>query len=169
LSGKQFSNSKLIAQIDRVLNDYGICGSQLKVEITEGVLIDNATVATDIFKQLKERQIQICLDDFGTGYSSLSYLHRFPIDSLKIDRSFISSLGIGLEKSEIVAAIVSLALNLGLSVVAEGLETEQQLSYLQSIQCSAGQGYHFARPLENTAASELLRHSAIPLSRLYSS
>ena len=157
LSGKQFSQGGLIAQIDQVLNDSGIHGSQLKVEITESVLIENAEAAAVILKQLRARQIQICLDDFGTGYSSLSYLQRFPIDILKIDRSFIMSLETNLEKAEIVKAIVNLAQNLGLNVVAEGLETPQQLSYLQSIKCQAGQGYHFAPPLDSTAASNFLR------------
>ena len=157
LSGKQFSQTGLIAQIDQVLDASGINGSQLKVEVTESVLIENAEAAAVILKQLRARQIQICLDDFGTGYSSLSYLQRFPIDILKIDRSFIMSLETDLEKSEIVKAIVNLAQNLGLKVVAEGLETPQQLSYLQSIKCQAGQGYHFAPPLDSTAASNFLR------------
>lgn len=157
LSGKQFSHSELIAQIDQTLDDSGISGSQLKVEITEGVLIENAEVAATILQQLQARQIQVCLDDFGTGYSSLSYLHRFPIDTLKIDRSFITPLETDLDKLEIVKAIVNLAFNLGLTVVAEGVETSQQLLSLQSIKCHSAQGYHFSPPLESQAAAELLR------------
>lgn len=163
LSGRQFSNSELISRIDRVLDSCELSGSQLKVEITEGVLIENAGTAAAILKQLQARQIRISLDDFGTGYSSLSYLHRFPIDSIKIDRAFITPLDSELEKEEIVKAIVNLALNLGLSVVAEGLETPQQLSYLQSIGCSSGQGYYFSPPLERDAASELLREQDLAL------
>jgi diguanylate cyclase (GGDEF)-like protein len=161
LSGKHFSNGELISQIDQVLQDSGIRSFQLKVEITESVLIDNAVVAAHILEQLRARQIQICLDDFGTGYSSLSYLHRFPIDSLKIDQSFIASMEIDPEKLEIVKAIVNLAMSLEVSVVAEGLETPRQLSYLQSIQCQAGQGYHFSPPLDCTDASKLLRHTRL--------
>lgn len=161
LSGKQFSHGELIAQIDQALNDSGIAGSQLKVEITEGVLIENAEVAATILQQLQARQIQVCLDDFGTGYSSLSYLHRFPIDVLKIDRSFITLLETDLDKLEIVKAIVNLAFNLGLTVVAEGIETPRQLLSLQSIKCHAGQGYHFAPPLDSQAAAELLRQQQL--------
>lgn len=157
LSGKQFSNPELISQIDQVLSETKIAGSQLKVEITEGVLIENAEVAAHILNQLRARDICVCLDDFGTGYSSLSYLHRFPIDVLKVDRSFITLLESDSEKLEIVKAIVNLALNLDLNVIAEGVETSRQLSYLQSIQCNFGQGYYFAPPLDSHAASDLLR------------
>jgi diguanylate cyclase (GGDEF)-like protein len=164
LSGKQFANTELIAQIDRVLDTIPISGAQIKLEITEGVLIENAENAAAILQQLRQRRIQVCLDDFGTGYSSLSYLHRFPINTLKIDRSFITALDAALtadkvetDKIEIVKAIVNLSLSLGLTVVAEGIETVQQLSYLRSIQCHAGQGYYFARPLTNDAAFQFLQ------------
>ena len=163
LSGKQFSNPELISQIDQVLGETQIAGSQLKVEITEGVLIENAEVAASILSQLRARNICVCLDDFGTGYSSLSYLHRFPIDVLKVDRSFITLLESDSEKLEIVKAIVNLALNLNLNVIAEGVETSRQLSYLQSIQCNFGQGYYFAPPLDSRAASDLLRQQQVEL------
>lgn len=161
LSGKQFSNPNLISQIDQVLSESGVSGSQLKVEITEGVLIENAEVAADILNQIRARKIHVCLDDFGTGYSSLGYLHRFPIDVLKVDRSFITLLESDLEKLEIVKAIVNLALNLDLNVVAEGVETGRQLSYLQSINCGFGQGYYFAPPLDSSAASDLLQRQQV--------
>ncbi|MBE9101856.1 EAL domain-containing protein [Vacuolonema iberomarrocanum] len=156
LSGQQFSYPELISRIDQVLDGSGISGSQLKLEITEGVLIENTEVAATILRQFQDRNIQVCLDDFGTGYSSLSYLHRFPIDSIKIDQSFITLLETDLEKSEIVKAIVNLALNLGINVVAEGLETPKQLAYLRSIKCQSGQGYLFSPPLDLAAASEFL-------------
>jgi diguanylate cyclase (GGDEF)-like protein len=156
LSGKQFSHAGLISQIDQVLQTSGLSGSRLKLEITEGVLIENAEVAATILRQFQDRNIQVCLDDFGTGYSSLSYLHRFPVNSLKIDRSFITLLETDVEKLEIVRAIVNLGLNLGLNIVAEGIETSRQLAYLQAVQCQSGQGYYFAHPLESSAASELL-------------
>ncbi|TVQ24986.1 MAG: EAL domain-containing protein [Leptolyngbya sp. DLM2.Bin15] len=157
LSGKQFSHAELITQIDRILETSHISGSQLKLEITESVLIENSDVATTILSELQARKIRVCLDDFGTGYSSLSYLHRFPISTLKIDRSFITPLETDIDKFEIVKAIVNLALNLGLNVVAEGVETTRQLSYLRSVTCHAAQGYHFARPLSGEAASEFIQ------------
>ncbi len=158
LSGKQFSHAELITQIDHILETSHISGSQLKLEITESVLIENSDVATTILSELQARQIRVCLDDFGTGYSSLSYLHRFPISTLKIDRSFITPLETDIDKFEIVKAIVNLALNLGLNVVAEGVETTRQLSYLKSVTCHAAQGYHFARPLPSKAASEFIHN-----------
>jgi diguanylate cyclase (GGDEF)-like protein len=157
LSGKQFSHAELISQIDQALDASGIKGSQLKFEITESVLIENSQVATTILQELRSRQIQVCLDDFGTGYSSLSYLHRFPIDTLKIDRSFIALLEDTESRSEIVHAIINLALNMGLSVVAEGVETDQQLLYLKSATCHAAQGYYFSRPLASEDALDFLR------------
>lgn len=159
LSGQQFSYPELISRIDQVLDGSGISGSQLKLEITEGVLIENTEIAATILRQFQDRNIQVCLDDFGTGYSSLSYLHRFPIDSIKIDQSFITLLETDLEKSEIVKAIVNLALNLGINVVAEGLETPKQLAYLRSIKCQSGQGYLFSPPLDLAAASEFLHQN----------
>ncbi|MDJ0701960.1 MAG: EAL domain-containing protein [Leptolyngbyaceae cyanobacterium MO_188.B28] len=161
LSGKQFSRPDLITQIDRVLEETQLDGGSLKLEMTESVLIENAEVALEIFEQLKVRRIQVCLDDFGTGYSSLSYLRRFPIHTLKIDRSFITRLGIDSEDSEIVKAIVSLGLTLGLRVVAEGVETPSQLSFLRTINCHESQGYYFSRPVDSETAGHLLQDPII--------
>lgn len=150
LSGKQFMRPDLIQQIDAALSRHHLQGHHLKVEITESVLIQNAPMAIDLLKQLRQRHIQICMDDFGTGYSSLSYLHRFPIDVLKIDKSFITNLqrsGPGTGDCEIVKAIISLATDLHLAVVAEGIETAEQAVYLQAHQCQGGQGYYFSQPL----------------------
>ncbi|MBD2231056.1 bifunctional diguanylate cyclase/phosphodiesterase [Phormidium tenue] len=150
LSGKQFVRPDLIQQIDAALSRHHLQGQHLKVEITESVLIQNAQMAIDLLKQLRQRHIQICMDDFGTGYSSLSYLHRFPIDVLKIDKSFITNLhrsGPSTGDYEIVKAIISLATNLNLTVVAEGIETAEQAVYLQAHQCQGGQGYYFSSPL----------------------
>ncbi len=159
LSGKQFVRPDLIQQIDAALARNGLQGQQLKIEITESVLIQNAQMAIDLLKQLRQRRIQICMDDFGTGYSSLSYLHRFPIDVLKIDQSFITNLyrpGPSSGDYEIVKAIISLATNLNLSVVAEGVETTEQAAYLRAHRCQAGQGYYFSRPLSVEAATALI-------------
>jgi diguanylate cyclase (GGDEF)-like protein/PAS domain S-box-containing protein len=159
LSGRQFVRSDLIQQIDRALAASQLSGQSLKVEITESVLIHNAQLAIDLLNQLRQRQIRICMDDFGTGYSSLSYLHRFPIDVLKIDQSFVSNLHSSAEKNgdyEIVKAIISLATSLNLTVVAEGIETAEQADYLRQQQCWGGQGYHFSRPLTVDAVSAFI-------------
>jgi diguanylate cyclase (GGDEF)-like protein len=157
LSGKHFSQGKLVSQIGQILHLSGIRASNLRIEITEGVLIDNAELAAQVLDELRGLMIHVCLDDFGTQYSSLSYLHRFPINCLKIDKLFIASLEEDHDKREIVKAIVSLALNLQMRVVAEGIESASQLAFLQSIDCQAGQGYYFSPPLNGSSASELLR------------
>ncbi|MGG6237628.1 EAL domain-containing protein [Nodosilinea sp. AN01ver1] len=159
LSGKQFVRPDLIQQIDNALDRNNLQGRQLKIEITESVLIQNAQLAIDLLKQLRQRHIQVCMDDFGTGYSSLSYLHRFPIDVLKIDKSFVTTLHDPAPCQgdyEIVKAIISLATNLNLTVVAEGIETANQAHYLKAHQCQGGQGYYFSKPLPVEAATALI-------------
>lgn len=156
VSSQQLQNSEIIQQIDNILEQTGLTPDTLKVEITESLLMENAQVAALLLKQLKERKIEICLDDFGTGYSSLSYLHRFPVDTLKIDRSFVNCIGQLEENLTIIQSIITLAHNLGMNVVAEGIETEEQLTYLQSLHCDFGQGYYFDRPLSPTEAVKLL-------------
>jgi diguanylate cyclase (GGDEF)-like protein/PAS domain S-box-containing protein len=160
LSGRQFVRADLIEKIDRALAETGLQGQFLKLEITESVLIQNANLAIDILNQLKQRHISICMDDFGTGYSSLSYLHRFPVDALKIDKSFISSLHTedgSLSDGEIVRAIISLANSLNLAVVAEGIETLEQLNYLKANHCRGGQGYYYAKPMAAPDAAAYLQ------------
>ncbi|PSR19608.1 hypothetical protein C8255_01070 [filamentous cyanobacterium CCP3] len=159
LSGKQFVRPDLIQQIDDALDRNGLEGRQLKIEITESVLIQNAQLAIELLKQLRQRHIQVCMDDFGTGYSSLSYLHRFPIDVLKIDKSFVTTLQDPQPCQgdyEIVKAIINLATNLNLTVVAEGIETANQAHYLKAHQCQGGQGYYFSKPLSVEAATALI-------------
>lgn len=156
LSGKQFSQLNLVAQLETILQQTGLDANCLKLEITEGVLIDNPEIATVKLNQLKQRQIKFCIDDFGTGYCGLNYLHRFPLDTLKIDRSFVSRLGIEREVSIVVEAIVSLAHNLGMEVVAEGIETVAQQTQLQAMGCEYGQGYLFFKPLDAEAAKMLI-------------
>ncbi|MBW4638829.1 MAG: EAL domain-containing protein [Gloeocapsa sp. UFS-A4-WI-NPMV-4B04] len=158
-SGKQFSQPDLIKQVAQILQDNDFDAHNLKVEITESVLIENADSAAGMLVQLKKLGIQVYIDDFGTGYSSLSYLHRFPIDALKIDRSFISRMNINNE-SEIVQTIMTMAHNLGMSVVAEGIETIEQLNQLKSLQCEYGQGYLFAKPLNKEAAEAWISKEA---------
>jgi diguanylate cyclase (GGDEF)-like protein/PAS domain S-box-containing protein len=156
LSGKQLFEADLILELDRILARYPIAPGTLKLEITETVLMENATSVETLLEQFRARQIQVCIDDFGTGYSSLSYLRRFPIDTLKIDRSFVASMGIDRENSEIVRAIVMLAHNLKIDVTAEGVESEEQLVQLWAVQCEYAQGYFFSKPLDADRATELI-------------
>ena len=155
LSGKQFAQPNLIENIKQVLQETGLDASSLKLEITESVLVENATPAVAILKQLKALGIKLAIDDFGTGYSSLSYLHQMPIDTLKIDRSFVNNVDCDPEKIEMIRTIVSLAWNLGMNVVAEGVETKKQMYQLQALRCDYGQGYYFSRPLDVNAVKTL--------------
>ncbi|MCU0541842.1 MAG: EAL domain-containing protein [Oscillatoriaceae cyanobacterium Prado104] len=156
LSGKQFAEPDSIEQIEQVLHDTGVDARCLKLEITESVVMEDGEAAVAMLSQLKELGIELCIDDFGTGYSSLSYLHRFPIDTLKVDRSFVSRISETGENSEIVRAIVMLARSLRMEVVAEGVETASQLAQLRAIGCEYGQGYYFSKPLDSEAATALL-------------
>ena len=152
LSGRQFSQNDLIQQVEAVLGDTGLDPQRLKLEITESVIMENPEMAIDLLRRLKALGTHLCIDDFGTGFSSLSYLLRFPADTLKIDRSFVSALGHGGRNEDIVGAIVSLARSLDMHVVAEGIETSQQLETLRSLGCTFGQGYLFSPPLDGAQA-----------------
>jgi EAL domain-containing protein (putative c-di-GMP-specific phosphodiesterase class I) len=159
LSGRQFSEPDSIEQIKQVLLETGVDTRCLKLEITESVVMEDGEAAATMLSQLKDLGIELCIDDFGTGYSSLSYLHKFPIHTLKIDRSFVSRIGAAGENLEIVRAIVMLARSLGMEVVAEGVETPVQLAQLRGLGCEYGQGYFFSRPLDSEAATALLSRS----------
>ncbi|MDX2096512.1 MAG: EAL domain-containing protein, partial [Leptolyngbyaceae cyanobacterium bins.59] len=135
LSARQFMQPNLLQQIDGILQETHLAPECLKLEITEGVIMENTARGDAILHQLKQRQIQLSIDDFGTGYSSLSYLHRLPVDNLKIDRSFVQGIDRDGEKLELVRAIVNLAWNLGMEVIAEGVETPKQLAQLRSLKC----------------------------------
>lgn len=160
LSGIQLANPDLIKQIDDLLAMVGLPGHNLKLEITESFLMENLNenpaIANKILEELKARNIKLCIDDFGTGYSSLSYPHYLPIDILKIDRSFINPKKNACKNSEIVKSIINLAQDLGLELVAEGIQTEQQLKMLKKLRCDYGQGYFFARPLDDQNAFQLV-------------
>lgn len=159
LSPRQFSQPGLVEQIDRIINSYGLKGSSLNLEITESTLMENPEAATSMLSELKTRGIQLSIDDFGTGYSSLSHLINFPLNTLKIDRSFIKQMGEHGGNSSMVWTIVTLAHNLGLDVVAEGVETGFQLEQLKKLKCEKAQGYFFSIPLEVDAATALLASS----------
>jgi diguanylate cyclase (GGDEF)-like protein len=156
LSAKQFTKPNLTSEIENILKQANLNNHNLKIEITESILIEKTSLAAQILGELSERNIQTCIDDFGTGYSSLSYLHRFPIHTLKIDQSFINQLDHNPEDGEIVKAIIVLGINLGLNVVAEGVETAEQLDRLKNYNCQAGQGYYLFKPLEADAIATLL-------------
>ncbi|MEG4497877.1 EAL domain-containing protein [Microcoleus sp. F10-C6] len=167
LSVKQFSQPDLIEYIDQVLEESHLDGSSLKLEITESVLIENSESVTAMLVQLRARNIHLCIDDFGTGYSSLSYLHRFPTNTLKIDRSFVSRMGGefdfskgGIDPTEIVRSIVTLSHNLGMDVVAEGVEEASQLSILKGLKCEYAQGFFFSKAVDSQTAASLIRQQA---------
>lgn len=156
LSSKQFSLPDLLPYIRGVLEETGLPPDKLRLEITESALIENPDVATRTLLQLKLLGVQISLDDFGTGYSSLSYLQRFPIDTLKIDRSFVSRMDCDEESLEIARTVLNIGRNLGKSVVAEGVENHEQLGLLRQLDCDCGQGFLFSRPLTPEDAHSLL-------------
>jgi diguanylate cyclase (GGDEF)-like protein len=156
LSAKQFSQADLVDQIQRILRESGVEAGSVMLEITESVVMEHAESAAAALTQLKTLGVQLSIDDFGTGYSSLSCLHSYPIDTLKIDRSFVGKMGMDTKNMEIVRTIVALAKNLGMHVTAEGIETAEQLAQLRALQCACGQGYLFSKPLEADAIKQLL-------------
>ncbi|HEY8188522.1 MAG TPA: EAL domain-containing protein [Pyrinomonadaceae bacterium] len=156
LSGKQLTQTDLIEQIEKTLHETEINPKRLRLEITESVVMENAELATSTLVQLRKLGVNLSIDDFGTGYSSLSYLHRFPVNTLKIDRSFIGRMSEGDENSEIVRTICTLATNLGMEVVAEGVETRAQLELLQSLRCQYGQGFLFSKAVNAEEAMALV-------------
>ncbi len=147
LSVKQFNQPGLVDNIASLLQEFKLPPRCLKLEITESVFSENIEAAVGLLTQLRELGVQLSIDDFGTGYSSLSYLQRFPIDTLKIDRSFVTQMMENEENLAIVRTIVALAQNLGMDVVAEGVETEEQLMLLRKLECENGQGFLFSTPL----------------------
>jgi diguanylate cyclase (GGDEF)-like protein/PAS domain S-box-containing protein len=156
LSARNFAHAGLVAHVEHVLASSGLEGSCLKLEITENVLMSDAETVNETLHRLKELGVELYLDDFGTGYSSLSYLHRFPIDALKVDRGFISRMGADGKSSEVVRAIVTLAHGLGMTVVAEGVETEGQLAEITALGCELAQGNLFSEPVEAERACEMI-------------
>ncbi|MCK9172456.1 MAG: EAL domain-containing protein, partial [Desulfuromonas thiophila] len=159
LSARQFERADLACQIHDQLQARGVAAGLLEVELTEGLIMKNPLAAVQIMEQLKQYGVRIALDDFGTGYSSLNYLRRFPLDVLKIDRSFVDDLGEDRSAEAVATCIVSIAHSLGLQAVAEGVETETQLRFLRQIGCDQVQGYYFHKPLPVEAITELLTRS----------
>ena len=160
LSARQLQHPELVADVRAALNDSGLPASRLVLEVTENVLIDDAARALEQLEELRRIGIRIALDDFGTGYSSLAYVRRFPLDELKVDRSFIDRLGQGDSDTALVHTIATLAERLGVRLVAEGIEREEQVTALQAVHCELGQGFLFARPLESEELARVLRDRA---------
>ncbi|MCC5658057.1 EAL domain-containing protein [Nostoc sp. XA010] len=164
LSAQNIRQASLIENIDKTLAQTGLQGDFITLEITESMLIHNISKTIDLLTQLKARKIQISIDDFGSGYSSLNYLHRLPADNLKIDRSFVSQMQKGNRNYQVVSTIIALSNQLELAVVAEGIETPQQLQWLQQLGCKFGQGYLFSKPLSYETAEALLASKSLYLS-----
>jgi PAS domain S-box-containing protein len=159
ITPKEFAQPDLAAQIGAILVEVGIHPSSINVEITETIAMADPQRSSLVLSELKALGVHISIDDFGTGYSSLSRLQGFPVDTLKIDRTFISKIDTDSETSEIVRIIIMLAHNLGLKVVAEGAETAEQISLLKELECELVQGYFFARPGDHAAAQALLMNT----------
>ena len=158
LSPEQFRSSDLVAQVKRVLAESGLPANRLELEITEGMMFDNAEGALLTLEELKLLGVKLSMDDFGTGYSSLSYLRHYPFDILKIDRSFTAQLDNAEDGLAVVMAIVRLGHALSMQVTAEGVENEKQLTLLQEMGCDEVQGFHFSPPLPIERLSALLKN-----------
>ncbi len=156
LSAAQFQDKNLLSTIQKLLKKKKVAASNLEMEITESLLMKDAKQAGDILSQLSELGVRIAIDDFGTGYSSLSYLHKFAVDKLKVDKSFVRDLETNRDNAEIIKAIVSLGHALGLTVIAEGCENETQLQMLKDLGCDMVQGFYIARPLSAQKAQEFI-------------
>ncbi|MBI3858528.1 MAG: EAL domain-containing protein [Planctomycetes bacterium] len=162
LSVKQFARPDLADHVRTAIREFGLDPAALRLEITETVLLDSSPSATDQLEQLHKEGFRIYLDDFGTGYSSLSYLHRFPVHTLKIDRSFVMGMKADGGGREIIRTIVALAQNLNLHVIAEGVETAMQRDALRELRCEFAQGYMFSRPVDSKKAEAMLNGKALP-------
>jgi EAL domain-containing protein (putative c-di-GMP-specific phosphodiesterase class I) len=149
-----------VERVKETVERSGFDFHRLRFEITEGVLMEEVDISVETINQLRSLGIQVNIDDFGTGYSSLSYLQQLPIDTLKIDRSFVSDLDVAGQKPQVIQAIVGLARDLGISVVAEGVETLEQSARLKFLKCDEGQGFLYSEPVDGDTATQLLQAQA---------
>lgn len=161
VSSMELQQENFLPGLYAVLDETGLDPRFLEVELTESVLMEHSDSATSVLQALREKGVQVALDDFGTGYSSLSYLRRFPVDALKIDQSFVSHVSTVGDNASIVAAVISMARSLKLRVVAEGVETLEDLAFLQSQRCDEGQGYYFSRPVPPEQFAALLQRGLL--------
>jgi len=160
LSAVQLEQADLSKQIADILEESRLNPECLRLEITESVIMKNAEQAAITVKNLRKMGVRVSIDDFGTGYSSLSYLHRFPVDTLKVDRSFINRIGQTGENCAIIQTIINLARSLNMEVVAEGVETVEQLEFLRGMDCAYGQGFYYSRPVDSRSAAEMVKDLA---------
>jgi len=157
ISSQRFVDSKLITELEYVMDKYKLPDNSIVIEVTEHILMENIAKARKLFHQIKSLGIRISLDDFGTGYSSLSYIHQLPFDAIKIDRSFVSNIHQDDKEHPIISIIVALAKTLKIKLIAEGIETPEQLKRLRELNCDFGQGYFLSPPLPADEAKNLLR------------
>jgi EAL domain-containing protein (putative c-di-GMP-specific phosphodiesterase class I) len=157
LSARQFASDSLVDDFVAAMKQHGVAASDIEVELTESVLMADPDRANEVLQRLHALGVRISIDDFGTGYSSLSYLKRFPAQTVKIDRSFISGLPSDADDVAIIEAVIAMAHSLGLAVVAEGVETDEQLSALRRLGCDEAQGYLLGRPMPAPALAAQLR------------
>jgi EAL domain-containing protein (putative c-di-GMP-specific phosphodiesterase class I) len=160
LSARQLQQPGLVEEIAAVLRETRLAPGALRLEITETAVMHDAPTTLAKLEALKALGVQLAIDDFGTGYSSLGYLKRFPVDTLKIDRSFVKGIGQDVEDSAIVRAVITVAKSLGLSVTAEGIESAEQLEHLRALGCDHGQGYYFAKPMPSERVPAMLVSAA---------
>jgi diguanylate cyclase (GGDEF)-like protein/PAS domain S-box-containing protein len=165
LSNKQIQEESLVRVVASALSDSGLSANHLILEITENTMLQETESVISKLNELKDLGVKLAIDDFGTGYSSLSYLQRFPIDVLKIDKSFIDKLNQGREGAAVARAIITMSETLHLKTIAEGIETINQNSVLQSLGCEFGQGYHFSKPLNREDMRTFLEYSRIPVAK----
>lgn len=161
ISSQRFVDSKLIDEIKTILDKYQLPENSIVVEVTEHILMKNIAKARNLFYQLKRLGIKVSLDDFGTGYSSLSYIHQLPFDMIKIDRSFVSHISTQITEHPIISIIVSLAKTLNIDIVAEGIESAQQMNLLKAMDCDFGQGYFIAKPMPSIETDRLIKSPRI--------
>ena len=161
VSAHQFKQNNFIPLVEEVIQDTGIDPNQLELELTESILIDDLGHTLDALSKLRDMGVRVAIDDFGTGYSSLNYLKQFPVDTLKIDQSFIHNLPNNADDAQITRTIISMAHNLGLGVIAEGVETKEQLEFLQQTQCEEVQGFFFSKPVPSKSLLDMINTSAL--------
>jgi EAL domain-containing protein (putative c-di-GMP-specific phosphodiesterase class I) len=159
LSGHDLAHSALVARVTRALVESDLRPQQLTLELTENILMSRLEGALPQLAELRRLGVSLAVDDFGTGYSSLSHLSTLPIDSLKIDRSFVNALAAGSNEAAVVRAVVLLGQSLGKAIVAEGIETDAQRRHLTEMGCSLGQGYHFGHPMTPADARAMLQRT----------
>jgi len=158
ISAMEFRDDHFLDGVSAILKETGLDPKYLELELTESVLMKHAEATETILKTLKARGVQVAVDDFGTGYSSLSYLRKFPIDALKIDQSFVRQITTSPEETTIVTAVISMGRSLKLRVVAEGVETQEELAFLRIHQCEEAQGYYFSHPVPPEQFAHLLKN-----------